>query len=223
MVARGVIIDPANVYYSGQSLGAIQGAMNVAANPRISKAVFNVGGGTLVDVFTNSPAFATQVNALLAGLGIVRGTEGFLKFLVVAKTVLDPADPINFVGHITADTLPNLLTGGTMAQTPKKVLSQIAFCDGVVPNPFNFVYAANLGVTPLPPTGAPGMPGKAFTMFVGVDFAPGTGGSLPACSATNAIEHGFMTDWLNPAVTGTAQSDAAAFVTADTVPLSIRK
>ncbi|MEO7731381.1 MAG: hypothetical protein ABIY55_10435, partial [Kofleriaceae bacterium] len=223
MVARGVIIDPATIYYSGQSLGAIQGAMNVATNPRISKAVLNVGGGTLVDVFTNSPAFATQVNALLAGLGIVRGTAGFLQFLVVAKTVLDPADPINFVGHITADTLPNLLTGGTMAQTPKKVLAQIAFCDGTVPNPFNFIYAANLGVTPLPPTGVPGTAGKAFTMFVGADFAPGAGGTLPACSATNAIEHGFVTDWANPTVTGTAQSDLAAFVTTDTVPPSIRK
>jgi hypothetical protein len=220
---KGFIIDPATIYYSGQSLGAIQGAMNVATNPRISKAVFNVGGGSLVDVFTNSPAFATQVNALLAGLGIVRGTPGFLQFLVVAKTVLDPADPINFVGHITANTLPNLLAAGTPAQAPKKVLAQIAFCDGTVPNPFNFIYAANLGVTPLPPTGAPGMPGKAFTMFVGADFAPGPGGTLPTCSATNAIEHGFVTDWANPAVTSTAQSDLAAFVTSDTVPLSIRK
>src|SRR5882762_8190293 len=39
---------------------------DVAANPRISRAVLNVGGGTAVDVFTTSPAFAPSTNALLA-------------------------------------------------------------------------------------------------------------------------------------------------------------
>src|SRR5262249_61393130 len=70
LAATGLIIDPLTVYYSGQSLGAIHGGMTVATNPRISKAGLNVGGGTVVDVFTNSPAFASTVSALLASLGI---------------------------------------------------------------------------------------------------------------------------------------------------------
>jgi len=65
----------------GQSLGAIQGAMDVAANPRISKAVFNVGGGTIVDIFTSSPAFKAASDQLLAG----RTGADLLKFLVVAR------------------------------------------------------------------------------------------------------------------------------------------
>lgn len=210
MVGRGVIIDPATIYFSGQSLGAINGAMDVAANPRISKAGFNVGGGTTVDIFTNSPAFAAQTDALLASIGIVRGTAQFLQFLVVAKTILDPADPVNFVGHLTANTLPNLLVNpaGTVPQAPKKILSQMANCDGVVPNPFGFVYSSNIPAGPLPPTGAPG----TFQLFVN---------GPPTCPA-GAVEHGFLTDWTNPAMTALGQSDIANFVRNDTLPPSVQ-
>src|SRR5262249_20384625 len=162
-------------------------------NPRISKAGLNVGGGTVVDVFTNSPAFASTVSALLASLGIEPGTAKFLQFLVVAKTVLDPADPINFAGHLTANTLPNLLAdpSGATPQTPKKILSQVAYCDNTVPNPFNFIMAENAGVGPLP-TGAafftPGATGT-FQLYVNAGFNPAT---FPTC-ANGVVEHGFIT------------------------------
>ena len=221
--AQLYVIDPAQVYYTGQSLGAIQGAADVATNPRISKAGFNVGGGTVVDVFTNSPAFVNQTDALLASLGIEPGTAAFLQFLVVAKTVLDPADPINFVGHITADTLPNLLTGGTDA--PRSVISQMANCDQTVPNPWNLLYASNLGVSPLPdprnpvPFFTPGAKGS-LELFVGSTFAPATFGTCPA-GAT--IEHGFITDWNNATVTTNAQNDLANFLIAGTLPPTVQQ
>ncbi|HZJ67823.1 MAG TPA: hypothetical protein VFD36_30175 [Kofleriaceae bacterium] len=211
MAGKGLIIDPATIYYSGQSLGAIQGVMDVATNPRIKKAVFNVGGGTIVDIFTNSPAFAADTDRLLAGLGIVRGTAQFLQFLVVAKTVLDPADPINFAGHLTDHTLPDLLAnpmGGTL-QAPKKILAQMANCDAVVPNPFGFVYASNIPTGPLPPSGAPG----TFQLFVTLTPGPCPGGG---------VEHGFLTDWTAPGLTALAQRDLANFVRNDTAPPSIQ-
>src|SRR6185437_9296590 len=127
-LADAFIIDPTQIYYSGQSLGAIQGEADVATNPRITKAGFNVGGGTVVDVFTNSPAFVDQTDQLLASLGIQPGTSAFLQFLVVAKTVLDPADPINFVGHITTNILPSLLPP-VPTPTTRSVISQAAYCD----------------------------------------------------------------------------------------------
>ncbi len=220
MVGTGVIIDPTLIYYSGQSLGAIQGAGDVATNPRISKAGFNVGGGTIVDIFTNSPAFVNQTNALLAGLGIEPGTSAYLQFLVVAKTVLDPADPVNFVGHLTANTLPNLLATGN--QAPKKILTQMANCDQTVPNPFNLIYASNVPTGP-EPTGpsffAPGATGT-FQLFVGPGFTPASFGT---CSANTAVEHGFITDWLTPALTTKAQNDIASFVMDDTLPLSVEQ
>ena len=226
MAVQGVIIDPATVYFSGQSLGSIQGVADVATNPRISKAGFNVGGGTVVDVFTNSPAFKDSTLALLAGLGIQPGTSKFLQFLVVAKTVLDPADPINFAGHLTSNTLPNLLpplggaTDGSVPQAPKKVLTQIANCDQTVPNPFNLILASNVPTGALP-TGAaffaPGATGT-FQLFVSSTFDPSKFGT---CS-TGAVEHAFITDWVTPSLTQNAQNDLANFVMTDTKPLSVQ-
>jgi hypothetical protein len=212
MKLSGIIIDPATIYFTGQSLGSIQGTMDVATNPRISKAVFNVGGGTIVDIFTNSPAFTATTDQLLAGLGIQRGTAGFLQFLVVAKTVLDPADPINFAGHLTANTLPNLLAGG-VPQAAKKVLTQVANCDAVVPNPFGMVYVSNIPTGPLPPANAATGTLELFVHATpGDPFDPST--FLKTCG-THAVEHGFLTDFTDPAITGTAQTHAALFVTDD--------
>lgn len=237
MVQRGVIIDPAKIYYVGQSLGSIQGAADVATNPRISKAVFNVGGGTIVDVFTNSPAFAAQVDALLAGLGIQRGTAAFLQFLVVAKTILDPADPINFARHLTANTLPNLLVSPPAPQAAKKVLVQMANCDQVVPNPFGLVWASNVAFSSAPPGGplptgaaffAPGATGT-FQLFVGPAFNPADFGNPAKCTDTTAAGalvvnnspsggHGFLTSFEN-SLTLAAQNDAASFLmTGNPVP-----
>lgn len=219
-----MIIDPQAIYFSGQSLGAIQGAMDVATNPRISKAVLNVGGGTIVDLFTNSPAFAADVDRLLAGLGIQRGTARFLQFLVVTKTILDPADPINFVGHLTSDTLPNLLATPPVLQPAKKILTQVANCDAVVPNPFSLIKSSNVPTGPLP-TGAaffaPGARGT-FQLFVGAGFNPQTTPFGTCPSATVGPGHGFLTDWANAAVTTKAQSDLASFVRRDTIPLSVQ-
>lgn len=211
-----MIIDPFAVYYSGQSLGAIQGAMNVAANPRISKAAFNVGGGTLVDVFATADAFKASFKTLLMGLGIDPDNPDdaakLLQFLVVGKTVLDPADPINFMGHLTSNTLPNVLVDPPVPQAAKKILSQIAGCDNTVPEPFGFVYAANAGLGPLPPNDGVG----TFQVFTSA--AP----AVPGC-IFRPVPHSFLTDFTNPTLTTTAQSDIADFVRADTKPPGIRQ
>ena len=213
----GLLIDPGAVYYSGQSLGAIQGVMNVAANPRISKAAFNVGGGTIVDVFSQSQlqSFKDSFNAILAALHITPGTAQFLQFLVVSKTVLDPADPINFAGHLTANTLPNLLVNPPVAQTPKKILTQIANCDLVVPNPFSFVYAANVPTTPL--LGFPGFGGPGtFQLFV-----PTGAADIGSCADASRVDHAFLTDWTK-AFAALAQGDIANFVMTNASPLGLR-
>jgi hypothetical protein len=227
MSAQGVIIDPQTIFFAGQSLGAIQGTVDVAANPRISRAVFNVGGGTIVDIFTNSPAFVANTNALLASLGIQPGANSaFLQFLVVAKTILDPADPVNFAAHLQSDTLPNLLVNPPAPQANKAVLTQAAFCDQTVPNPFNFILDSTMGTTPLPPTGAPG----TFEFY----FNATTGGApdatkLAACPSPpasgtgtpGAVTHGFLTDWVDNAMTTAGQTNAANFLGGAASPASI--
>ena len=218
MAAQGAIIDPSKVYFVAQSLGAIQGTVDVATNPRISEAVLNVGGGTVVDVFTTSPAFSATTNALLAGLGIQAGANSaYLQFLVVAKTILDPADPVNFAGHLTANTLPNLLANpnGSVAQTAKQVLTQAAFCDQTVPNPWNYILDSTAGTGPFP--GFPGFGGPGtFQLFFKGTATPSALASCPTPTSTspNAIPNGFFTAWTAGATlqTSQAQGDAAAFL-----------
>src|SRR5262249_19996641 len=140
---------------------------------------------------------------------------------------------INFVGHLTANTLPDLLSNPAIPgiQAPKKILAQIANCDGVVPNPFGLInastiFAGNNPAVPLP-TGpaffAPGAQG-AFQLFVGAGFNPVTTpfGACPASAAAAFASHGFLTDWSIPTLAANAQNDIAAFVMSNTLPLSVQ-
>ena len=231
MAPQGLIIDPTpgKVYFAGQGLGAIQGTVDVAANPRISRAALNTGGGTVVDALATSPTFSSTTNALLAGLGILPGTPAYLQFLVVAKTVLDPADPLNFAGHLQSSTLRNLLGApfddGTGHQNVKSVLTQAAFCDQVLPNPFNFILDSTAGSTPMladPGFGTGTGTFQLFYKFTGttpdLTTCPAPGGTnIPA----NAVSHGFFTDFVDATMTGRAQTDAAVFLQSGTKPNSL--
>jgi len=149
VLPAGVIVDPSTVYYEGISLGAIAGTSVTAVNPRISRAALSVGGGTVVDVFTNAPAFTAQVDALFLGLGIDRSqiatnpavAAAYLRTLNVAKWILDPGDPINYARSLKTAPLPNLLSPTPALQAPKDVFAQVALGDTVVPNGFNFLLA----------------------------------------------------------------------------------
>jgi hypothetical protein len=239
MMTSGLVIDPAAIYYSGQSMGAIQGTVNVAANPRITRAALNVGGGTLVDTFTTSPAFANDINALLAGMGIARGSSSYLQFLAVAKLIIDPADPINYAGNLTANTLPNLLPplggaiDGSVAQAPKRILTQVALCDQTVPNTWNYVWASNVGSSPLPVAPNFGVPGtfQLYAMQDGVapaSLQAAIGAAVQTCgvpgaTSPHAVKHAFFTDWtFSSGATLRAQEDAADFVLSAThLPASL--
>jgi len=191
--------------------------------------VLNVGGGTIVDIFTTSPAFSANTNALLASLGIQPGTSAYLQFLVVAKTILDPADPVNFAGYLTRlnQTLPNFLANpnGTVLQAPKAVLAQAAYCDQVVPNPFNYILDSTTGTAPMPPDLGFGTGTGTFQLFY---KSTGTAPDITTCPApggtnipANAVSHGFFTDFSNAGMTDRAQTDAAAFLRTGTLPSSL--
>ncbi|HEY6908537.1 MAG TPA: hypothetical protein VI356_04150 [Myxococcales bacterium] len=188
----GVQFDPARIWFVGQSLGAISGTLDVAANPRMARAALNVGGATIADVFTQSPSFQAQLGALLSNLGIAPGSAAFLQFVQVAKWVLDPADPENFAENLARKTLPSPLLGGA-APPPRPVLGQMALCDQVVPNAFSLNLYGEAG---LPTTGGANSAAASFTTF-----AAGPGAACPG----NAVDHAFLL--ASPA----AQSDIADF------------
>ena len=196
--ALGVTVDPGRVFFVGQSLGAIEGTVDVAVNPIFRRAVLNADGGTFVDIAQDSPAFQAQVAALAAALGLQPNTIGFLQFLQVAKWVIDPADPVNFAASVKDN--------GALA-----VLGQAARCDNVVPNEENQLLYGLVGLSPLASTAPAASPSLQW-------YTASTDGACPADGSTgNGATHGFLFDFANPSLTAKAQASAAAFLLGEPV------
>ncbi len=208
LMSNGIAVDGRKTYLIGQSLGAMDGVLNAATNPRLARAVLNVPGATLVDIFFNSPSFTQQLGALLASLTppITPGTPEYLQFQQIAKWILDPADPINFARHLLGDadhpTLPDLLNQQPN-QAPKEVLAQYAICDQTIPNPYNLFLLNQIGLGATPASGPNG-----YTAYVVAGA-----GTPDACAAPNVNPaHGFLLNGIDPAATGAGQADAAAYL-----------
>ncbi len=116
---------PAGFTYTGQSLGGMTGTNLMALEPAIKAAVLNVPGGNISALLINSPAFAPVINEKLAENGIVAGTPQYNQFWLLAQTVIDAADPINYAPYVLS---------GDLSGTTKYVLMQEAIGDTVVPN-----------------------------------------------------------------------------------------
>jgi hypothetical protein len=116
----------------------------------------------------------------------------------VAKWVIDPADPENFAQHLLANTLPGPLSGGA-APPAKKIIGQMALCDGTVPNAFNLNLYGLIGLGPVDASHS-----TQTTFFKGAT-------ATPSCP-TNAAPHGFLLDWTNSAtLAGAGQTDITGF------------
>ena len=116
---------PAGFTYAGQSLGGMTGTNLMALCGDIKTAVLNVPGGNISALLINSPAFAPVINAKLAENGIVAGTPEYAQFWLLAQTVIDAADPINYAPYVLS---------GEISGVEKYVLMQEAIGDQVVPN-----------------------------------------------------------------------------------------
>ncbi len=213
LASKGIAIDASKVYSLGVSLGGITNVLSVASNPRFSRAVLNVPGATAVDIFTNSPSLDAQVTALFASLNppVVKGSPAYLQLLQVLKWIIDPGDPANFAGHLTGDTLPNLLATPQASQAAKSVFGQYAECDQTIPNAFNLYL---FGAAGLAHNSGP----NGFTKYT-ITNAP----TPPACTATSVNPHGFLLDpTADPTTTADGQTDAAAYLVNLTVPSTDR-
>ncbi|MCB9666321.1 MAG: hypothetical protein H6732_19580 [Alphaproteobacteria bacterium] len=94
------------VSYLGQSLGSILGVVWVGARTDVDRAVFNVPGSNLVDLFLESTYFQPQLQVFLDELELEHGTFEEQRLLQVASWILDSVDPHSvargFVGGPTA-------------------------------------------------------------------------------------------------------------------------
>jgi hypothetical protein len=212
LASKGIAVDPTKVFYVGLSLGSIIGTQVVAVNPRYSEAVLNVPGGTVYDIVTHAPAFQTTVAQLFAApplsIDVTKVTTDpataakYAQYSIIAKWVLDPAEPINYAGNVKTKVTPNLHTSlGPLTSTTTAALGQLANSDTVVPN-FTTVDAS----------------GKPVGDFGGLLLADA--GLTPflytsESAANNCVSHGFLIDLSSPATTLDAfhaQDDAANFL-----------
>ncbi len=93
----GVDFNPNAVSFVGQSLGAMNGGGFVTFEPTLNTAVLSVPGGGIAQLLNGSPTFGPQIRAgLAAAAGLQPGTPQFDQFFLIAQTVIDSADPINW-------------------------------------------------------------------------------------------------------------------------------
>jgi hypothetical protein len=85
--------------YAGQSLGGILGADFAALEPTVVRAVLNVPGANMVDLFDQSTMFGPQMDAFVEERGIVAGTYEHERLLNVARWLIDSVDP-HSVAHL---------------------------------------------------------------------------------------------------------------------------
>jgi len=186
-------LDPNNVFFVGQSLGSISGVADIAASGVFTRAVLNAGGGTFVDIATNSPAFQPELGAVTTSLGFTPGTSAYLEFLQVAKWVIDPADPVNFAPLLKAAS----------------ILGQAARCDNVVPNTQNELFYGLIGLVGLSPDNPTATEGTATLEWYMADSTT----PCPTNGTTGqGATHGFLLDGVNPSLTIQAQTNAAQFL-----------
>ncbi len=200
-----VPVDAARVFYVGQSIGSIEGTADLAANPRISRAVLATGGGPLLDVIENSANKLIRefYPMLLEAIDAKPWTPAYLRFIIAFKWALDPADPVNFARHLVSAPLPDLLAdpSGATPQAPKAVLGMGARCDDTVPNAQTALLYALVGLAPVEPLTESAHPGVQWYMT-------DTGGTCPVDDAASpGVAHGFLIDWTREALVQRAQAN----------------
>jgi len=111
-------VDTSRIYYSGQSLGGIMGAVFLGTNPDISRAVLNVPGAGLIPMFDDSTFFSGQLDAFFTRQHVDRASFDGRRFLTVAHWFLDAVDP-QHLGPITG---------------ARALMLQMATLDFIIPN-----------------------------------------------------------------------------------------
>ncbi len=145
-------LDPAHIYYFGQSMGGIQGTIFLAVEPSVSAGVPNVPGGANVEVARLSPVSRPAVGASLAARvpslinvggvvfdenmplrdqppvsNAVAGALGIQQVFEWSEWVTQAGNPVAHAPHLRKAPL--------VGMSPKEIIVQFAKGDKTVPNP----------------------------------------------------------------------------------------
>lgn len=187
-------IDNTKIGYLGQSLGAILGTSFLAMTPSISMGVLNVGGGDVVDIFSDP---ASQLSTGVAEkLGVVGGTPAFYSLLENFRWIMDPGEPLN-LARFVRNPDPTLIPGRTVAA---KVILQEAGNDLVIPNRYTLALGKSLG-----------LPVDAMSHLQGID-KEGAAGAAPVSTYFATATHGALIDFANPTLTLQIQDQAVTYL-----------
>lgn len=125
----GYTLDPNRIHYVGQSLGGILGSIYTTTDPAVERAVLNVPGGNVVDMFSDSTFFGGHIDAFRERHGIVEGSPEDWRFFAIAHWFMDGADPVNVGRYLESEPMP-----GVGMHPDRKVLIQMALLDIIIPN-----------------------------------------------------------------------------------------
>lgn len=139
----GPEIAPLSPFYVGLSLGGIVGTLYHACEPNNKFAVLNVPGGRIGQLLLNSNSFAPTILQGLAAQGLTPGTAAFTQYWLIAQTVIDDADPMNYGTTFAA--------GNLRGNAPGNVLIQEAMADSTIPNSATTDLANAIGIRQVNP------------------------------------------------------------------------
>jgi dienelactone hydrolase len=149
-------LDPARIYYTGQSFGGIYGTMFLAIEPDVRVGVPNVPGGPGIEIIRLSPFFRESLfapGAALRGLANnpggatpgaqiienlplrnepvrvnqVAGAMALQEYIDRAHWAAQLGDPVSYAPHVRKSPLAGM--------TAKSVIIQFGKGDQIVPNP----------------------------------------------------------------------------------------
>ncbi|MGY6587743.1 MAG: Ig-like domain-containing protein [Wenzhouxiangella sp.] len=179
-------VDASNINFVGLSLGAMSGVPFLAVEPTVSNGVLSVPGGGIANLLAGSETFGPQIRAGLQAAGVEPFSADYFQFLLIAQTVLDSADPINWGARTVLDN---------------SVLLQQVAGDAVVPNAVE---------------GAPLAGTEPLIAVMGLDAITGTTqdpmGIRGAVRLLQGDHGSLLSPAASPAVTAEMQGQAASMV-----------
>jgi dienelactone hydrolase len=192
-------LDQAAIGYLGQSMGALLGSSFLALSPFVRVGVLNVGGGRVIDIFTDPRSvYAQQLGPFLAGMGIDADTPAYHQLVETLAWVMDPGDPVSLARHVRLSPLSNPLT--MMRNPQKRVILQMAGRDEVLPNDWTRRLALELGL-PVDPMGN----------VLGI-HREGTMEARNVSTTFATARHGVLLDFADLMLTARVQSQAATYL-----------